>query len=331
LNAHGGTTRRPVASTDAAGRRSVLVLRSGALGDFVLTVPVLRHLGRAFGGATVTYGGRPEFGALARASGLADRIFGQDDPAFVALFQTGPDGPQLARRIGTPQLVVSYLGSREVTDNVLRAGAYEVVSAPARPREGAGVHAADHLLAGLRHLVEVDLPAVPALQLGEDARRHAREVLGERGITPGRFVICHLGSGAARKNWPAPRFARVAQIVAGRARLGVVATFGPAEEDQADELRAAFARTDAVWLERPRLALLAAVLAECAAYVGNDSGVTHLAAACGAPTVAVFGPSDPSTWSPRGPTVRVLRDASADLLRVSPEAVAAAVQDLLEA
>jgi len=54
------------------------------------------------------------------------------------------------------------------------------------------------------------------------------------------------------------------------------------------------------------LRTLAGVLARCSVYVGNDSGVSHLAAAVGAPTVAIFGPTDPRVWGPRGPRVQTV-------------------------
>ena len=71
---------------------------------------------------------------------------------------------------------------------------------------------------------------------------------------------------------------------------------------------------------------VAGVLAACRAYVGNDSGVTHLAAALGLPVVAIFGPSDPEKWAPRGDRVRILRDPCLD--HITTDAVLAALSGL---
>jgi len=108
----------------------------------------------------------------------------------------------------------------------------------------------------------------------------------------GRFAAIHPFSGSARKNWPIEQFRRVAE------RLDIPACWcaGPAEvlpgATRFDDLYEL-----AQWLARARL------------YIGNDSGITHLAAAVGTPVVAVFGASDPVVWGPRGDRVRVLGSA----------------------
>jgi len=80
------------------------------------------------------------------------------------------------------------------------------------------------------------------------------------------------------------------------------------------------------WVRARSLPLrtLAAVLARASVYLGNDSGVSHLAAAAGAPTVAVFGPTDPDRWSPVGPAVRTVRADTGSVGDVSVDAVVAA-------
>ena len=137
-------------------------------------------------------------------------------------------------------------------------------------------------------------------------------------------MILQPGSGGPRKNWPPSCFHELAPLARDATGFAVVVVLGPAELERADrgadELHSV---ADAVF-EAPRLPLLAGLLAGAAVYVGNDSGVSHLAAACGAPTVAVFGPTDPAVWAPRGPSVRVLRDASGSSGQV-------AVGDVLEA
>jgi ADP-heptose:LPS heptosyltransferase len=56
------------------------------------------------------------------------------------------------------------------------------------------------------------------------------------------------------------------------------------------------------------LPLLAAILSQCHLFIGNDSGITHLAAALGVPTIALFGPTDPYVWGPRGKKVFIARE-----------------------
>ncbi|MBI3931906.1 MAG: glycosyltransferase family 9 protein [Acidobacteria bacterium] len=121
---------------------------------------------------------------------------------------------------------------------------------------------------------------------------------------PEEFLAVHAGSGSAPKNWPERRFAALVEALSGGRPWLLIE--GPAETAGGPlrELpRAVLARE-----LPPRV--LGAVLARAGAYVGNDSGVSHLAAAWGAPTVALFGPTDPEVWAPVGPRVRVLRASS---------------------
>jgi ADP-heptose:LPS heptosyltransferase len=116
----------------------------------------------------------------------------------------------------------------------------------------------------------------------------------------------HPGSGSERKNWPIERYRELAHLLE-RKGLRTVWVLGPAE----DEGCAPAGST--VW-HSPSLVDLAAFLARCELYVGNDSGVTHLAAASGCPTVALFGPSNPAVWGPRGESGRIVFSA----VRCSP-------------
>jgi ADP-heptose:LPS heptosyltransferase len=112
------------------------------------------------------------------------------------------------------------------------------------------------------------------------------------------------GSGGPSKNWPRERFAELASLLERRA-LSVSWITGPAEEETAAPPGARG------WRNLP-LPVLAAGLSRCRLYVGNDSGVTHLAAASGCPTIALFGATDPLVWSPRGKAVRVIAGRTMD-------------------
>jgi ADP-heptose:LPS heptosyltransferase len=115
---------------------------------------------------------------------------------------------------------------------------------------------------------------------------------------PHGALVVHPYSGSPKKNWPYERFVELSR------RIPVEWAAGPGGVRFQD------------------LGRLASWLAGARMYVGNDSGITHLAAAVGVPVVALFGPTDPAVWAPRGSRVRVLRaEVMEDL----------AVQDVLEA
>jgi ADP-heptose:LPS heptosyltransferase len=106
-------------------------------------------------------------------------------------------------------------------------------------------------------------------------------------------VAIHPFSGSPRKDWPLAKFDELAAALPW-----------PVEWCATSEQN--LQRTPLVAVDD--LAVVARWLAGARAYAGNDSGVTHLAAAVGTPVVAVFLASDPVIWAPRGQRVRWLRD-----------------------
>jgi ADP-heptose:LPS heptosyltransferase len=157
----------------------------------------------------------------------------------------------------------------------------------------------------------VDAPdgRLPVLRPTPGEREAAAPLL-ER--LPRGFLAIHAGSGSPAKNWPADRFAALAEALsAGRPWLLVE---GPADAATVRWLRDRPNVVPAASLP-PRV--LGAVLAEAGAYVGNDSGVSHLAAAWGAPTVALFGPTDPEVWSPLGPCVTIVRSTDPSMASIA--------------
>ena len=142
-------------------------------------------------------------------------------------------------------------------------------------------------------------PPEPTLLFTDEEHAAARPWLDR---LPERFVAVHSGSGSARKNWPRARFADAAHALAGGAPILWIE--GPAEPPTEPP-----SLDIPTWVRARSLPLrtLAAVLARTGIYLGNDSGVSHLAAAAGAPTIAIFGPTQPAQWSPLGPAVRAIR------------------------
>jgi heptosyltransferase-3 len=188
---------------------------------------------------------------------------------------------------------------------------------PTPPR---GRAAAEWLAAPVRTL-GLDVPlALPALDFTPEEHRAARALA--TGL-PSRFVALHVGSGSPDKNWPAERFrALAARLAEGRPWLLVT---GAADA----EARAALATAPgAVAVHAAPVRVLGALLARAAVFVGNDSGVSHLAAASGAPTLALFGPTDPATWSPLGPAVATLRSPDGRMAGLDLASVEAAARRL---
>ena len=179
-------------------------------------------------------------------------------------------------------------------------------------------HAVPFLLEPLQALALYDTELVPTLDWPADRRAAGRERLRALGLRE-RPVAVHPGSGSPAKNWPVERFVEIVRRLRAAGREAV-AVFGEADVDAA----AVFARElpDLPVLAGLTLVELAGALAECGAFLGNDSGIAHLAAAVGVPTTALFGPSDADVWAPRGRGgVRVLRAPEGELVRLEISAV----------
>jgi heptosyltransferase III len=249
----------------------VLVLRPGALGDTLLAVPALRALRARF--TPLTLAAHSSAARLLVACGEVEHGIAFDDPALGWVFRDP------LPRADVP--IVAWMDAQALP----ALGQVHGVVAASRPATD-DVHCAAYLLSTLAPL-GINLP------LDERPLRLASIVESDE-------VLVHPGSGSMRKNWPAERFAQVIRALDRPVRLIVgEADAGPAASIEA-HLGASLAR-----LERPALEVLAAWLAGCHAYIGNDSGVSHLAGLCGARTVALFGPTSPTVWRPLGPNVHV--------------------------
>ena len=150
--------------------------------------------------------------------------------------------------------------------------------------------------------------SLPRLAPTADAQAWVSNFWQQLGLSDDQPVVAlHPGSGGTRKNWPAERFASVAALLAARDVVTLLIE-GPADATAAAKVAAlagaSVRRVPAATLDR-----IAALLGRCRAYLGNDSGITHLAALTGTPTVAVFGPTDLTVWRPLGLHTRVVRAA----------------------
>jgi ADP-heptose:LPS heptosyltransferase len=175
-----------------------------------------------------------------------------------------------------------------------------------------GPHASWWLAGALASLGIDGRPEPPPLAFTE-SEHHEAERLARP--LPAAFLAIHPGSGSRLKNWPLERFADAARRLSpGQPWLLVL---GPAEEDVAPPPGARLARG-------LPLRALGAVLARAGLLLGNDSGVTHLAAACGTRTLALFGPTDPALWAPVGGPVATLRPPSGRMTDLGVDEVVAA-------
>jgi hypothetical protein len=170
--------------------------------------------------------------------------------------------------------------------------------------------------AGAPASAEHDVCALSRIEVLPEDLDTADELLASAGLRPNAFLLILPGSGSPAKNWPPERFADLATLLAPK--LPSLIVLGPAEA----ALTPLFRSRELTMLDHLELGTVAGLVRRARAFVGNDSGTSHLAASAGAPGLAIFGPTDPGRWRPLG-LVEVLRREPLDALPV--EEVAARI------
>lgn len=274
---------------------NLLVIHQGALGDFIMTFPALLALRAVYAPLHVLC--QRKLGALAGRLGLVEKSYPLESAAFAPLYGQEPEriGPRAAGILQDCGRIVLFSDSTRLRENLAKIAAKKVWCIPPRPPQEEKVHVADFLYdklvaAGL--LPDGKPNVVPHRRL---RRRESRRIL------------LHPGSGSRLKNWPLDNFIRLAQIF-GQTDLRPEFILGPAEFHLEKELACLPAPAPPIHACDDLLEILAR-LESARGFIGNDSGLCHLAAFIGLPTVAVFGPSDPARWRPVGPAVAVVRSA----------------------
>jgi heptosyltransferase III len=294
----------------------ILVVRGGAIGDFIMTLPAIGALRERWPDAHIEILGYPHVIELANGRHYADATRSIDAKPMAGFFV--PNGilePLLMDYFGSFNLVISYLFDPDsiFANNVRRCGVKQLVEASPRPKE---LHAAEHYCRPLESLaIYVDVPS-PRLYLSEADRAAASGFLAKAGREP--IVAVHPGSGSEKKNWSVEKFAAVTRWVVDELAAQIIVVQGEADERAVEKMTGLLENRKFKVVRGLKLVELAAVLERCAMFLGNDSGVTHLAAAVGTPTVAMFGAASPPIWEPRPwrSGVRVVRFSEHDVVEV---------------
>lgn len=259
--------------------KKTLIVHTGAIGDFLLACPAIQALAET---EQITLAGNRSRLALAVTGKIAHAAHDLDKIDFHSLFSEPSE--KLRTFLREFDRVIVWMRDE---DGAIRRGL-----------EACGV-------------AQVDVfPGLPDAQWMRHASEYYAECLGFRDLPPLRFpilpsgppldVVIHPGSGDPKKNWPIENFHKVAHTFSAEGRR-VTWCLGPAEIERG------FRDLSGDMLQCESLVELAARLVTARFYAGNDSGITHLAAALGVPTVAIFGPTNPKVWAPRGALVRVMR------------------------
>lgn len=283
--------------------KDLLVWHQGALGDLLLAGPALTAISRHYAGAQITAVGHPErWGLLSLSLPLAG-IWDSSEVRWAHLFSEAPLPAELQKLLANFSLALIFSPNPHplLLRRLTEAGIPAVHRLPSFPQAGCEPVAAVQA----RRLAELGLVYRPGpfrLTIDPDWAAGLPSLAATRpwlAVAPGSSHLC--------KNWPLSHFYEVSRGLAWEQKMGVVWLAGPAEIARVPYLRALAAAQGHLLLAGCPLRQVAAALARSRLYLGNDSGLTHLAAAVGGPgVIAIFGPTDPRAWAPPGKQVKIL-------------------------
>jgi ADP-heptose:LPS heptosyltransferase len=272
----------------------LLIIHQGALGDVVLTFPAIIALRQKFDAIDIICQG--QIGKLAVKLGLTDKEYPLESAYFATLFSDQVDA-KIKDLISsyTKILVISF--SSDLADTINQISDRPCLRIPTRPPAPDSIHVAEYVI---QHLISGGLLKATDLKIAESDWQK-KQTHKDHLIDISKISI-HPGSGSKRKRWPLVNFLNLADDFE---KKGWQPQFvcGPAEPDLIEEIRNQ---------KRPvhtfsELTDLVGWLEAADGYIGNDSGVSHLAAFLGLPSVVIFGPADPKRWMPVGPRVEIVR------------------------
>lgn len=302
-------------SIDKPRIQRILVIKPRAIGDVLLSTPVLPNLRREFPSAQMDFLVESFASPVLDGNPFIDRIVTYDtrvDSSISIISRV---------RKNHYDLVIDLFANPRTAIIVLLSGARYRVGFPfkwrrvayniiVRPRSGQ-VHNVEFNLDALRRLGIDVASTAPSFDLDDASREFARTFVEENNLTAGSFLAINIGGGWEIKRWPIDKFIELSSMIDTRLHRRVVVLYGPSEEAGAAKIARS---SSAVLAPRTSLKQMGAILSLSKLMITNDSGPMHIAAALGVPTLAIFGPTSPHLQGPYGNISEIVRNERLDCL-----------------
>lgn len=277
----------------------ILVVRGGNVGEFILTCPVFAALRTQFPEASIEVLGYPRIAQLAKTAGLIDEVRSIETRAAAGFFaRNAALDPDLSDYFAQFNVIFSYLYDPDglFQINVSKVSAAQFIAGRARPDEGAALHASDTFLKPLERLAIFESDAVPRL------------AVPPRPALSGATLAIHPNPETGARAWPEAKWRNLAIALAAKTSYRVMLIGDESQTRVLQRIAADLPANRTIIISAGVVEELANQLSGCQAFVGHDSGVSHLAAALGVPCVTVWGNSNAAIWQPRGENVTVLKN-----------------------
>jgi hypothetical protein len=288
----------------------ILILHPGGLGDIVLSLPAISLLRKSYPSAGFTIAGNVDHLASI-AHGYAERVISLSTLPLHRLYTDEELPLEEISFWKSYDLIVSWTGSG---DSTFASRLREIQPHACIGAWKPGPDDFRHVSQLFAESLGIEIPSAKM-------RTHARILIDSIMCDEGRqwlikrgwngqnpIIAIHPGAGSRTKRWPLSRFIDLARHLAFREKRTLLIIEGPAEPGLAHQIMQALSPPGAILIENVPLNLLAAVIKHCCLFIGNDSGLAHLAVALDVPCVALFGPTLPCHWAPLGTQVTVLRN-----------------------
>ena len=294
--------------------RNVLIIKLRYIGDVLLATPTLRAIKAARSEVRLT---------MMVNRGTEDVLSGNPDVDDIMILDKGSLAAQW-------QLIVGLRRRRfdtviDLTDGDRSAFLSWVSAAPVRIGfndehrwRGRCYTEVVEPVPGVRHRIDRDLEALkpvnipagsedPRLWLTTEEKKSADQLLDQLGIQRSQsMVILQPGARYWFKAWPPERFAELADRLTTECHCQVLIGGSRQDMDLAQHIRQMAKSSPIIMAGRTTIKQFAAIAKQSALFVGSDSGAMHIATAVDTPVVALFGPSDPREWGPRGGPAEVI-------------------------
>ncbi|HUV40649.1 MAG TPA: glycosyltransferase family 9 protein [Sedimentisphaerales bacterium] len=300
-----------------------LILQPGAIGDCILTLPLGQFMKDALGLDAVDVFGHTDYLGIFPGRTCIDRVRSIDSIGLHRLFAKTSDfhledRDPLIRVFSDYCWIVTFLGGpntdfeRNLIFTVNCGRSAEVITLPVRPSKRCASHLTDFYVkrfvreSGMSIKAEKPSHSEVLIRANQSDVTVGRELLEEIGVSAAdNLAVLHPGSGGVAKCWHLDNFLTLAGRLASK-NVQVIFLLGPAELDRLSKKTITDLSSLGKCLVNLSLSRVVGLFACADVFLGNDTGLTHLAAAAGVKTIAVFGPTNPKVYGPVGPHVTIL-------------------------
>jgi ADP-heptose:LPS heptosyltransferase len=290
---------------------SILIVHQGALGDLILSLPALEAIHRFYPEAHFSFIAHPAIVEIIHRRPYFKQVFDCADRCWTSLYSSQGNVARVVHDL-LPRVESTFVFGRPtsqiIADNLANHFGNPAHRLDPFPEPDHRLGVGDYQC---RQLEKISIPATPPPDAIIAPPHHsvleARGFLSQNLGPRDRIVLLHPGSGGKQKLWPVAGWLSVINKLSTNPTIRFALLQGPADAGIVQHLRSQLESDSLIPVENWQLGKLAALMREAALFLGNDSGITHLAAASGTPTIALFGPTEPQIWGPKGPQVSIVR------------------------